>query len=484
MIFNLILIASTIFVIILSNLKIRYISSYKKGYILATSVPYDFKFDENVIDILDELKRNTSFVFKFSLPITLLILFSNTLLVKILIFLMIIILYQGVVSIFIYISMKKLRAYKKSKSFNVNVTQIKFNENLDKEKKFPQDSFYFLPLIILIPGLFFLDFYVKTSTIMFIFGAIISISLIFFSRSLKKSSSKTYYKLTSEDVKFNPSYKSQFSNRVLILNIILSLACLVLVIVNYYYPYNYLTFIIYTMLLQIGLLFVVYKEYNENSKDKINLNVSEEDFYDILGYKNKDDPRILVPSKLNIGNMDINRGRSIGKIIYYGLVIGIFALIFSLPYFLSPANYIYDIKDDELYISSKMYKDKINLGDIKEIHLLDEFPKKSIVKTNGVSLQNQSYGSFSIEKIGPIRLYYYKSGNKVILIKADKNYIINEKDDNGTTQLYEKIKSKIKARTSLAYLAALTSAQISENTLLYSPGFLNISKFLYFDKSG
>lgn len=111
----------------------------------------------------------------------------------------------------------------------------------------------------------------------------------------------------------------------------------------------------------------------------------------------------------------------------------------SLPYFLTPANYKYNFENDRILISAKLYKDEINYKDIEEVKILDEFPGKDVIRINGTSLKSQNYGSFSIKGIGNVRLYYYKSSKKVIFIRADKNYIFNQKTDRDTKELYEKI---------------------------------------------
>lgn len=103
------------------------------------------------------------------------------------------------------------------------------------------------------------------------------------------------------------------------------------------------------------------------------------------------------------------------------------------------ANYKYNFENDRILISAKLYKDEINYKDIEEVKILDEFPGKDVIRINGTSLKSQNYGSFSIKGIGNVRLYYYKSSKKVIFIRADKNYIFNQKTDRDTKELYEKI---------------------------------------------
>lgn len=114
-----------------------------------------------------------------------------------------------------------------------------------------------------------------------------------------------------------------------------------------------------------------------------------------------------------------------------------FFRIFTI--FFDSANYKYNFENDRILISAKLYKDEINYKDIEEVKILDEFPGKDVIRINGTSLKSQNYGSFSIKGIGNVRLYYYKSSKKVIFIRADKNYIFNQKTDRDTKELYEKI---------------------------------------------
>ena len=171
---------------------------------------------------------------------------------------------------------------------------------------------------------------------------------------------------------------------------------------------------------------------------------SEDDFYDLFGYNNPNDPRILVPSKLNIGNMEINRGNKAGKAIYLISTILIIALVGSVGYFLTPARYSYEFTGDRMEIIAKIYSDKIDLSDVVDLELLDEFPKVEMIRTNGAAIESQGYGNFEMEGIGPVRLYIYRDVDKVIHMKTkDKNLFFNMEDDEKTIELYNKIKTNL-----------------------------------------
>lgn len=439
MIFNLILVGCLVLILFLMKFQINYITNYKNGYILATSLPYDLINDERVKEITDELKRDSSLILKIFLPIPLLIFFAETELIKMLLFVFGIIIYCILINIFIYKSMKELREYKKLVKVKSSVKYADLKANVEIKKNMPSKFMHLLPVIILLPGLFFLDFDVKTSTMMLITGAITNLSLIYFARTIEKSPNIIYSQDTDENVRLNIKNKGKFSRMILIFTTFLSVLTLFSTIVSYKNPYAYWPFIIYVIAIIFGVLAIVISQY-KISKGDVNLNVDEVDHYDIFGYKNTNDSRIFVPSKISPGNMDINRGRPAGKAIFYGSIVLGIVLLASLPYFLSPANYNYNVGRDKILISARMYNDEINYKDIKELELLDEFPKGKVIRTNGTSLDRQSYGSFSVKGIGNVRLYYYNSGKKVIFIKADKSYIFNQKTDRETEELYNKIK--------------------------------------------
>lgn len=439
MIFDLIIVSSLFLVIILIQFQIKQITKYKNGYILATSIPFDLIEDEKIKEITEELKKENSILFKIFLPLPLLIFIAETELVKMLLFVFVITIYAILINIFINKSMKELREYKKFKNIKSNIKYADLKANVEIKKNMPSKFLHVLPMIILLPGLFFLDFEVKTSTLFLITGAILNLSLIYFAIVIEKSPNIIYSELAEVNVDLNVRNKGNLSKFILIFTLILSIINLIGTILSYNNPYSYLPFIVYIVFVTLGLLFIIIKQNNISKEKDINFNVDEKDYYDIFGYKNEEDKRILVPSKLSPGNMDINRGRPLGKLIFYGSIIIGILLFASLPYFLTPANYKYNFENDRFLISAKLYKDEINYKDIEEVKILDEFPGKDVIRINGTSLKSQNYGSFSIKGIGNVRLYCYKSSKKVIFIKADKNYIFNQKTDKATENLYEKI---------------------------------------------
>lgn len=248
-----------------------------------------------------------------------------------LLFVFVITIYAILINIFTNKSMKELREYKKIKNIKSNIKYADLKANVEIKKNMPSKFMHILPMIILLPGLFFLDFEVKTSTLFLITGAILNLSLIYFAIVIEKSPNIIYSELEEVNVDLNVRNKGNFSKFILIFTLILSIINLIGTILSYNNPYSYLPFIVYIVFVTLGLIFIIIKQNNISKEKNINLNVDEKDYYDIFGYKNEDDKRILVPSKLSPGNMDINRGRPLGKAIFYGsIAIGILFRIFTI----------------------------------------------------------------------------------------------------------------------------------------------------------
>ena len=141
MIFNLILVGCIVLILFLMKFQINYITNYKNGYILATSLPYDLIDDERVKEITEDLKKECSLILKIFLPIPLLIFFAETELIKMLLFVFGIIIYCILINIFIYKSMKELREYKKLVKVKSSVKYADLKANVEIKKNMPRVSY-------------------------------------------------------------------------------------------------------------------------------------------------------------------------------------------------------------------------------------------------------------------------------------------------------------------------------------------------------
>ena len=443
MVFTMILLANAYFISIVAYFSQKRNLRYENGYVLATTMSYAQFQSEEVQEILLHEKEVRKKICIASLFFPLLMLLTKS---EALIIYIFIISVMGVsigMGYSTYLSMRKLRALKKS--WNVDDAKVIFVDvvaNMEIEKAKISKYFYILPIILILPSL--LKFKINTLAFTIIVTGLINVLLfLFFAFILRRRGNTVYTSNRDENIRKNLRAKVYPERVAIILATIFAGVTSGLVLL--FNDFIGGKFILWYLVVEMVVV-TSYTIYLVRSEQKIDEEFisSEDDFYDLFGYNNPNDPRILVPSKLNIGNMEINRGNKAGKAIYLVSTILIIALVGSVGYFLSPAKYSYEFAGDSMEISAKIYSDKIDLSDVVDLELLDEFPKVEMIRTNGAAIESQGYGNFEMEGIGLARLYIYRDVDKVIHMKTkDKNLFFNLEDDEKTIELYNKIKTNL-----------------------------------------
>ncbi len=443
MVFTMILLANAYFISIVAYFSQKRNLRYENGYVLATTMSYAQFQSEEVQEILLHEKEVRKKICIASLFFPLLMLLTKS---EALIMYIFIISVMGVsigMGYSTYLSMRKLRALKKS--WNVDDAKVLFVDvvaNMEIEKAKISKYFYILPIILILPSL--LKFKINTLAFTIIVTGLINVLLfLFFAFILRRRGNTVYTSNRDENIRKNLRAKVYPERVAIILATIFAGVTSVLVLLLDGFIEG--KFILWYLVVEMVVV-TSYTIYLVGSEQKIDEEFisSEDDFYDLFGYNNPNDPRILVPSKLNIGNMEINRGNKAGKAIYLISTILIIALVGSVGYFLTPARYSYEFTGDRMEIIAKIYSDKIDLSDVVDLELLDEFPKVEMIRTNGAAIESQGYGNFEMKGIGPVRLYIYRDVDKVIHMKTkDKNLFFNMEDDEKTIELYNKIKTNL-----------------------------------------
>ena len=416
---------------------------YENGYVLATTMSYLQFESEEVQEILLHEKEVRKKICIVSLFIPLLLLLTNSEALMMYIFIIHVLEVSMGMGYSTYLSMRKLRALKKS--WNVDDAKVLFVDvvaNMEIEKAKISKIFYILPIILILPSL--LKFKINTLAFIIIITGLINVLLfLFFGFILRRRGNTVYTSDREENIQRNLRAKIYPERVAVILATIFAgvTSMLVLTMDDFIGSKFILGYLVAEM--AVVLSYTIYLVKSEQKIDEEFIS-SEDDFYDLFGYNNPNDPRILVPSKLNIGNMEINRGNKVGKAIYFISTILIIALVGSVEYFLTPAKYSYEFIGDRMEISAKIYSDKIDLSDVENLELLDEFPKVEMIRTNGTAIESQGYGNFEMKGIGPVRIYIYRNVDKVIHMKTkNKNFYFNMEDDEKTIELYNKIKSNL-----------------------------------------
>lgn len=443
MVFMIILLANAYFITIVAYFSQKRNLRYENGYVLATTMSYAQFQSEEVQEILNHEKEMRKKICIVSLIFPLLMFVTKSEAFIMYIFIVSVLGVSMGMGYSTYLSMRKLRALKKS--WNVDDAKVLFVDvvaNMEIEKAKISKYFYVLPIILLLPSL--LKFKINTLAFTIIITGLINVLLfLFFGFILRRRGNTVYTSDRDENIRRNLRAKVYPERVAIILATIFAVITSVLVLALDDFIEG--KFILWYLVAEMAVV-LSYTIYLVKSEQKIDEEFisSEDDFYDLFGYNNPNDPRILVPSKLNIGNMEINRGNKAGKTIYLVFTILIIALLLSVGYFLTPARYSYEFIGDRMEISAKIYSDKIDLSDVENLELLDEFPKVEMIRTNGAAIESQGYGDFEMSGIGPVRLYIYRNVDKVIHMKTkNKNFYFNMEDNEKTIELYNKIKTNL-----------------------------------------
>ena len=200
------------------------------------------------------------------------------------------------------------------------------------------------------------------------------------------------------------------------------------------------------------VMILVIEYWHQKKKGKL-----EESFTDILSedgeniqergntwkwgcYYNPEDSRIFVPKRAAGMGWTINIGRPVGKALYFGTIVLVFAAIMLVAYG-GLKDYEIKIEDSEITINAAMYDISVNKEDIASISLIDSLPDG--IRTNGYGGTNKSFGHFTLDEYGSCMLYIYNSVDQYIVVQLKESnpgfVIINGKTPEETESLYEDI---------------------------------------------
>ncbi|KOR76659.1 DUF5808 domain-containing protein [Paenibacillus solani] len=198
----------------------------------------------------------------------------------------------------------------------------------------------------------------------------------------------------------------------------------------------------------VGLVIAVYHRIQSREREILESDgktiYTDEDEYWASGitYHNPNDKSILVTKRVGIGET-INTGTLVGKIIAWGTVALLAAVIFGTSFLMirseltSPELTVNT--DHQVEIQYPMYSYSFDMVDIRQLSLVDSVPSGS--KTNGESTNKYARGHFRLKDIGKSRLYLYKNNPPYIQFKLDDGYIFyNEEDPAKTKELYEELR--------------------------------------------
>lgn len=421
--------------------------SYNNGKILLTTIPINEVDSEEVQEISKKglksfkLLNLVFFILSFSL------LFTNT---DIEIILLLGILFVYLISIGVlsnkYIKqMRKLKKEKNFASFTRKYVDLSVSKEIDKQKL--PILVWLIPLMVFIGGFSIFGTFADMELILFISLATTLIAMIFMGLFWRRSKISVISDNKEKNLYINKIKIIKLQNIIFTLVNVYSVLFLVLIYLQKMDKYSFLPFVASIILITFFIFYII------STVNKIDMEISsnieddkfiedEDEYYDIFGYKNPNDPRILVSDPMNSSSTVINRGNKKGKILFaITNMLLAFVIIFGLA-LIFEKDWKVEISDT-IKISTMLYKENIKSGDIDNIELLDKFPNKRAVRMNGGATKEKAYGNFSMEGEGNIRLYVFKKTDKVIKIsrKNQKTVYINMRTNEETEELYEKMKN-------------------------------------------
>lgn len=165
----------------------------------------------------------------------------------------------------------------------------------------------------------------------------------------------------------------------------------------------------------------------------------DDDYYWRGGfYNNPNDARTMVEKRFGIG-YTINIATAKGKLAYYGLLIGLPALL--LPLFLmlfsfDTAKFDMTITNDHVFIHAPIYKYDFPLDDIKSVSTTDLLPQGS--RTNGAATSRYFLGNFNLNQYGRSKMYTYRNKPPYIVLELPDLYVFfNADTPEKTWEIYD-----------------------------------------------
>lgn len=420
--------------------------SYNNGKILLTTIPINEVDSKEVQEISKKGLKSFKLLHLVFFIISFLPLLTKTD-IEILFFIGIIFAYLislGFLSNKYIKQMRKLKKEKNFASFTRKYVDFTVSKEIDKQKL--PIFLWLIPLVVFIGVFSIFGTFADMELILFICLSTTLIAMIFMGLFWRRSKISVISDNKEKNLYINKIKIIKLQNIIFTLVNVYSVLFLVLIYLQKMDKYSFVPFVGYIISITF---FVFYLIYTINKIDmEISSNIEDDKFvedqdeyYDVFGYKNPNDPRLLVPDPMNSGNTVINRGNKKGKILFaFSNILVAFVIIIALA-----LTFEKDWKveiSNTVKISTILYKDNIKQSDIENLELLDKFPNKRAVRVNGGATKEKAYGNFSLEGEGNVRLYVFNKTDKVIKIsrKNEKPVYINMRTNEETEELFEKLK--------------------------------------------
>lgn len=428
----------------------------QNGVVVATTFTYDQLNDERIRKILQRVRTELKTVLVLSVMINSSILWIPSKESNLIILLVMTV---PLLNIMIYAlpiarGFYDLRALKASEGWTVGIPK-KISVDISLSAKGDRQAislkYFLIPVTILIAEVFvFIRMDQSGNAFAYIWiGISILISNAAFYSFYRRRKNRAYTKDEKLNEKINGVRKGKTTQAVFWLTLIQTLwygLCFYRLAIDFYDSNAMILYFLGTLFSYIFAFFYL------NSLDERSFRMipkesailsDEDEYYDLLGYKNPNDSRIFVEPRIG-GKLDINRGHRKGKILFYGswamtFLIIIIGLVFLQ--WMTSATFEVTIANEKIEIEAPMYGLTIRAQDLDSVEWMDHLPEGPIIRTNGYGGYHKSYGKFNIKGVGAVKMYLFTEVSCCICLKAGKEIVyINQSTEAATRELYQRLK--------------------------------------------
>ena len=294
--------------------------SYNNGKILLTTIPINEVDSKEVQEISKKGLKSFKLLHLVFFIISFLPLLTKTD-IEILFFIGIIFAYLislGFLSNKYIKQMRKLKKEKNFASFTRKYVDFTVSKEIDKQKL--PIFLWLIPLVVFIGGFSIFGTFSDMELILFICLSTTLIAMIFMGLFWRRSKISVISDNKEKNLYINKIKIIKLQNKVFTISNLYAVLFLGLVFLQKMDKYSFLPFVSSIILITFFIFYII------STVNKIDMEISsnieddkfiedQDEYYDIFGYKNPNDPRILVSDPMNSSSTVINREIKKGK--YY-----------------------------------------------------------------------------------------------------------------------------------------------------------------------
>ena len=228
----------------------------------------------------------------------------------------------------------KLKKEKKFASFTRKYVDLSVSKEIDKQKL--PIFVWLIPFVVFIGGFSIFGTFSDMELILFICLSTTLIAMIFMGLFWRRSKISVISDNKEKNLYINKIKIIKLQNKIFTLVNVYSVLFLVLIYLQKMDKYSFLPFVGYIIFTTLFLFYLIYtinkidREISSNIEDDKFIE-DQDEYYDIFGYKNPNDPRLLVSDPMNSGSTVINRGNKKGKILFaFSNILVAFVIIIAL----------------------------------------------------------------------------------------------------------------------------------------------------------